>query len=46
MKISNKLYDYEIKAKEIEKNKINEKINYTTKKYFFTILLQITEITN
>ena len=37
MKISNKLYDYEVKAKEIENTLINEKINYTTKKYFFII---------
>ena len=35
MNLSNKLYDYEIKAK--ESNLINEKINYTAKKYFFTV---------
>ena len=35
MNLSNKLYDYEIQAK--ESNLINEKINYTAKRYFFTV---------
>ena len=37
MKFSNKLYDYEIKANEIENCLINEKINYTAKKYFLIV---------
>ena len=37
MKYSNKLYEYEIKGEEKEKNLINEKINYTTKNYFYIV---------
>ena len=33
MKLSKKLFDYEIKCTELESNSINEKINYTAKKY-------------
>ena len=37
MKISKKLSDYEIKCNEIDSISINEKINYTAKKYFYLI---------
>ena len=37
MKYSTKLYDYEIKGQEEENNLINEKINYTTKNYFYIV---------
>lgn len=37
MKLSKKLYEYEIKNQDPEYNLINEKINYTTKKYFYLV---------
>ena len=37
MKLSKKLYEYEIKNQESKYNLINEKINYTTKKYFYLV---------
>ena len=37
MKISKKFSDYEIKCNEIESASINEKINYTAKKYFYLV---------
>ena len=37
MKLSSKLYEYEIKGQEYENNLINEKINYTSRNYFYLI---------
>lgn len=37
MKLSSKIYEYEIKGQEYENNLINEKINYTTRNYFYLI---------
>ena len=37
MKLSTKLYEYEIKGLEYENNLINEKINYTSRNYFYLI---------
>jgi len=37
MKLSSKLYEYEIKGQDNENNLINEKINYTSRNYFYLI---------
>lgn len=46
MKYSKKLYDYEIKGYEQENNLINEKINDTTKNYFYLVNNFSKEITH
>lgn len=37
MKLSSKLYEYEIKGQEYENNLINEKINYASRNYFYLV---------